>query len=129
MVVFTFGWNAGKDLDCATYVNDHVVGNENAYAGWYGHAGESNRGGNEYLMFAGDNRGTGKEYTCVDFNALARYIERHADDTSTVNGKKLKESFIDGDGNFVITIDIYNNWFNTKDTEAIELDYSTYNYT
>lgn len=129
MVVFTFGWNAGIDLDCATYVNDHVVGNENAYAGWHGHAGESNRGGNEYLMFAGDNMGTGKEYTCVDFNVLARYIERHADDTSTVNGKKLKESFIDGDGNFVITIDIYNNWFTTKDTEAIELNYSTYNYT
>ena len=129
IVVFTFGWNTGKDLDCATYVNDHVIGNENKYAGWYGYAGESNRGGNEYLMFAGDNRGTGKEYTCVDFNALARYIERYADDTSTVNGKKLKESFIDGDGNFVITIDIYNNWFNTKDTEAIELNYSTYNYT
>jgi hypothetical protein len=129
MVVFTFGWNAGIDLDCATYVNDHVVGNENEFAGWCGHAGESNRGGNEYLMFAGDNMGTGKEYTCVDFNALARYIERHADDTSTVNGKKLKESFIDGDGNFVITIDIYNNWYNTKDTEAIELDYSIYNYT
>lgn len=129
MVVFTFGWNTGKDLDCATYVNDHVVGNEKTYAGWYGGAVNSNRGGNEYLMFAGDNMGTGKEYTCVDFNALARYIERYADDPSTVNGKKLKESFIDGDGNFVITIDIYNNWFNTKDTEAIELNYSTYNYT
>lgn len=129
MVVFTFGWNTGKDLDCATYVNDHVVGNEKTYAGWYGGAVNSNRGGNEYLMFAGDNTGTGKEYTCVDFNALARYIERYADDPSTVNGKKLKESFIDGDGNFVITIDIYNNWFNTKDTEAIELNYSTYNYT
>lgn len=128
MVVFTFGWNAGKDLDCATYVNDHVVGNEKTYAGWYGSAMDSNRGGNEYLMFAGDNVGTGKEYTCVDFNALARYVERYADDPSTVNGKKLKESFIDGDGNFVITIDIYNNWFNTKDTEAIELNYSAYNY-
>lgn len=129
IIVFTFGWNAGKDLDCATYVNDHVVGNEKTYAGWYGRATDSNRGGNEYLMFAGDNTGTGKEYTCVDFNALSRYIERYADDPSTVNGKKLKESFIDGDGNFVITIDIYNNWFNTKDTEAIELNYSTYNYT
>lgn len=129
MVVFTFGWNTGKDLDCATYVNDHVVGNEKTYAGWHGDAVNSNRGGNEYLMFAGDNMGTGKEYTCVDFNALARYIERYADDPSTVNGKKLKESFIDGDGNFVITIDIYNNWFNNKDTEAIELNYSAYNYT
>lgn len=128
MVVFTFGWNTGKDLDCATYVNDHVVGNEKTYAGWYGSAMDSNRGGNEYLMFAGDNVGTGKEYTCVDFNALARYVERYADDPSTVNGKKLKESFIDGDGNFVITIDIYSNWFNTKDTEAIELNYSAYNY-
>lgn len=129
MVVFTFGWNAGKDLDCATYVNDHVVGNEKVYAGWYGGAINANRGGNEYLMFAGDNMGTGKEYTCIDFNALARYIKRHADDPSTVNGKKLKESFIDGDGNFVITIDIYNNWFTSKDTEAIELNYSIYNYT
>ncbi len=128
IVVFTFGWNAGKDLDCATYVNDHVVGNEKKYAGWYGYAADSNVGG-QYLMFAGDNRGTGKEYTCVDFNALAKYIERYADDPSTINGKKLKESFIDDDGNFVITIDIYNNWFNTKDTEAIELNYSTYNYT
>lgn len=128
MVVFTFGWNTGKDLDCATYVNDHVVGNEKKYAGWYGYAADSNVGG-QYLMFAGDNRGTGKEYTCVDFNALAKYIEKYADDPSTVNGKKLKESFIDSDGNFVITIDIYNNWFNIKDTEAIELDYSAYNYT
>lgn len=129
MVVFTFGWNIGKDLDCATYVNDHVVGNEKKYAGWYGSAVNGNHGGNEYLIFAGDNTGTGKEQTCVDFNALARYIERYADDPSTVNGKKLKESFIDGDGNFVITIDIYNNWFNTKDAEAIKLNYSTYNYT
>ena len=130
MVVFTFGWNTGKDLDCATYVNDHVVGNENKYAGYNGGAVNSNVGGkNEYLMFAGDNFGTGKEYTCVDFNALAKYIENHADDSSTINGKKLKESFIDSDGNFVITIDIYNNWYQAKDTEAIELDYSAYNYT
>lgn len=128
MVVFTFGWNTGEDLDSATYVNDHVVGNEKRYAGWSGYAANNNIGG-QYLMFAGDNRGTGKEYTCVDFNALARYIERYADDASTVDGKKLKESFIDDDGNFVITIDIYNNWFKTKDTEDIELDYSTYNYT
>lgn len=130
MVVFTFGWNTGKDLDNATYVNDHVVGHEDKYAGYKGGAVNSNVGGeNTYLMFAGDNTGTGKEYTCVDFNALSKYIENHADDPSTINGKKLKESFIDSDGNFVITIDIYNNWFDTKDTEAIELDYSTYNYT
>ena len=130
MVVFTFGWNTGKDLDNATYVNDHVVGNEKKYAGYKGGAVDSNVGGEDtYLMFAGDNIGTGKEYTCVDFNALAKYIENHADDPSTINDKKLKESFIDSDGNFVITIDIYNNWFNIKDTEAIELDYSTYNYT
>lgn len=130
MVVFTFGWNTGKDLDNATYVNDNIVGNEKKYAGYKGGAVDSNVGGeNTYLMFAGDNIGTGKEYTCVDFNALSKYIENHADDPSTINGKKLKESFIDSDGNFVITIDIYNNWFNTKDTETIELDYSTYNYT
>lgn len=130
MVVFTFGWNTGKDLDCATYVNDHVVGNEKKYAGFHGGAVNSNVGGkNEYLMFAGDNWGTGKEYTCVDFSALAKYIENHADDPSTINGKKLKESFIDSDGNFVITIDIYNNWYQTKDAEDIELNYSAYNYT
>ncbi len=130
MVVFTFGWNAGKDLDNATYVNDNVVGNENKYAGYKGGAVDSNIGGeNTYLMFAGDNIGTGKEYTCIDFNALSKYIENHADDPSAINGKKLKESFIDSDGNFVITIDIYNNWFNTKDTEVIELGYSIYNYT
>lgn len=130
MVVFTFGWNIGKDLDCATYVNDHVVGNEEKYAGFLGGAVNSNVGGkNEYLMFAGDNWETGKEYTCVDFNALAKYIENHADDPSTINGKKLKESFIDSDGNFVITIDIYNNWYRTKDAEDIELNYSAYNYT
>lgn len=130
IVVFTFGWNAGKDLDCATYVNDHVIGNENKYAGWHGGAANSNIvGENQYLMFAGDNWGTGKEYTCIDFNALAKYIENHADYPSTINGKKLKESFIDSDGNFVITIDIYNNWYNTKDAEDIELNYSAYNYT
>ena len=130
IVVFTFGWNTGKDLDCATYVNDHVIGNENKYAGWRGGAANSNTvGENQYLMFAGDNCGTGKEYTCIDFNALAKYIENHADYPSTINGKKLKESFIDSDGNFVITIDIYNNWYNTKDAEDIELNYSAYNYT
>lgn len=130
MVVFTFGWNTGKDLDNATYVNDNVVGNEKKYAGYKGGAVDSNVGGeNTYLMFAGDNIGTGKEYTCVDFNALAKYVENHADDPSTVDGKKLKESFIDDNGNFVITIDIYNNWFSTKDTESIKLNYSTYNYT
>lgn len=131
IVVFTFGWNTGKDLDCATYVNDHVVGNENKYAGWRGGAANSNVVGKneQYLMFAGDNYGTGKEYTCIDFNALAKYIENHADYPSTINGKKLKESFIDSDGNFVITIDIYNNWYSTKDAEDIELNYSAYNYT
>ena len=65
----------------------------------------------------------------MDFNALAKYIENHADDQSTINGKKLKESFINSDGNFVITIDIYNNWYNAKNTETIELSYSAYNYT
>ena len=131
IVVFTFGWNTGKDLDCATYVNDHVIGNENKYAGWRGGAANSNTVGRneQYLMFAGDNQGAGKEYTCIDFNALAKYIENHADYPSTINGKKLKESFIDSDGNFVITIDIYNNWYNTKDAEDIELNYSAYNYT
>lgn len=130
MVVFTFGWNTGEDLDSATYVNDHVVGNEDKYAGYRGGATNSNVGGeNEYLMFAGDNTKIGKEYTCIDFNALSKYIESHADDPSTINGKKLKESFIDSDGNFVITINIYNNWYYTKDTEDIELNYSVYNYT
>lgn len=130
MVVFTFGWNDGKDLDNATYVNDHVVGNENKYAGYHGGAANSNvNRENIYLMFGGDNTGTGKEYTCIDFNALSKYIENHADDPSTINGKKLKESFIDSDGNFVITIDIYNNWYQTKLAESIELDYSIYNYT
>ena len=130
MVVFTFGWNAGEDLGCGPYVNDNVIGNDIKYAGWHGGAVDSNTvGKNVYLMFAGDNMGTGKEYTCIDFNALAKYIGNHADDQSTINGKKLKESFIDSDGNFVITIDIYNNWYNTKDSEDIELNYSAYNYT
>ena len=130
MVVFTFGWDKGKDLDSATYVNDHVVGNENIFAGWHGGAVDSNTGGKyTYLMFAGDNTGTGKEYSCIDFVALSKYIEEHANDVSTIDGKKLKESFVDDNGNFVITIDIYNNWYYIKDTESIELDYSTYNYT
>lgn len=130
MVVFTFGWDDGKDLDNATYVNDHVVGNENKYAGWRGGAESNNTNVlGTYLMFAGDNTGTGKEYTCIDFNALAKYIENHADDESTISGKKLKKSFIDDDGNFVITVDIYNNWYNVKGSEIIELNYSTYNYT
>lgn len=130
MVVFTFGWDKGKDLDSATYVNDHVVGNENIFAGWHGGAVDSNTGGKyTYLMFAGDNTGTGKEYSCIDFVALSKYIEEHANNVSTIDGKKLKESFVDDNGNFVITIDIYNNWYYIKDTESIELDYSIYNYT
>lgn len=130
MVVFTFGWDKGKDLDSATYVNDHVVGNENIFAGWHGSAVDSNTSGKyTYLMFAGDNTGTGKEYSCIDFVALSKYVEEHANDVSTIDGKKLKESFVDDNGNFVITIDIYNNWYYIKDIESIELDYSTYNYT
>ena len=55
--MFKFDWDRGKDLDCATYINDNVIGHEDSYAGWTGTAPHNNNGYNseDYLFFAGDN--------------------------------------------------------------------------
>lgn len=121
-VMFKFDWDKGKDLDCATYINDNVIGHEDSYAGWSGTAPNNNNGYNseDYLFFAGDNTGTGSEYTLIDFKQLTKYFMQHRDDPSTISGKTLMES-ICVEGAPKITVDIYNNWYHAKEQEDIRI--------
>ncbi len=121
-IIFKFDWDKGKDLDCATYINDNVVGHENSYAGWMGDAPGNNSGYNseDYLFFAGDNTGTGSEYTLVDFKQLTKYFTEHRDDPSTISGKTLMQSICEN-GAPKITVDVYNNWYHVKEQEDIKI--------
>lgn len=115
VIIFEFGWDKGTDLDSAVYLPQLST---NMFAGFGGSAATDN-GRGDYLIFAGDNTGTGKEHTAVDFRAVKKYIEN----------EDLISSILDEDGQPCVTVDIYNVWYKVKGTEQISLDYSAYTYT
>lgn len=129
-VMFTYNWTTGKDLDQATFVNANIPLNntyyseEKNYAGYGGYIREPY---NNFLYFAGDNTGTGNEYSFIDFKSIAEYLEKHGSDTSTDGNKSIIESLIDDNGVISVECDLYTVWYNRKDSEDITLSYTVYN--
>lgn len=124
-VMFTYNWDKGTDLDQATFVNLNLpASNDHNYAGYFG------RIINEYrkiLYFAGDNTGTGNEYSFIDFKQISKYLSEHGNEQSSIDGKTILESLIDDNGAIKIQCDLYTNWYRKKEQENITLSYSVYN--
>ena len=110
VIIFEFGWDRGLDLDSATYIPQLSTN----YAGFGGLTGFDG-----YVFFAGDNTGTGKEHTAVDFRAMKEYIENYSG----------IDAVLDKNGQPCVIVDIYNVWYNTKETQQISLNYTVYDYT
>lgn len=124
-VMFTYNWDKGKDLDQATFVNLNLPSDNNRnYAGYSGHIIYDCM---DFLYFAGDNTGTGNEYSFIDFKNIAKYINEHRDEPSSIDGKTILESLMDSGGAIKISCNLYTNWFITKESENITLSYSVYN--
>lgn len=124
-VMFTYNWDKGTDLDQATFVNLNLpASNDHNYAGYFG------RIINEYrkiLYFAGDNTGTGNEYSFIDFKQISKYLSEHGNEQSSIDGKTILESLTDDNGVIKIQCDLYTNWYRKKEQENIILSYSVYN--
>ena len=124
-VMFTYNWDKGSDLDQATYVNlNSKSSNDNNYAGYRGVIIDDYR---NILHFAGDNTGTGNEYSFVDFKSIAKYLNEHGNDQSSVDGKTILQSLTNENGIISIQCNLYTNWFSIKEKENIKLSYSVYN--
>lgn len=112
-VKFTYRWNNGVDLDQAVYVNvNHPDLNDRVYSGFGGHL-PSEYGIDQFLKFAGDNVGTGNEYTFIEFSNLQKWLSQHKDQQSSIPGKTILESLTDNNGIPSVKIDLYANWFGT----------------
>lgn len=124
-VMFTYNWDKGTDLDQATFVNLNLpASNDHNYAGYFG------RIISEYeniLYFAGDNTGTGNEYSFIDFKQISKYLSEHGNEQSSIDGKTILESLTDDNGAIKIQCDLYTNWYRAKQQENITLSYSVYN--
>lgn len=123
--MFTYNWDKGKDLDQATFINLNLKADRyDNYAGFQGIII------NEYkniLYFAGDNTGKGNEYAFIDFKNIAKYLNEHRDDQSSIDGKTILQSLTDNNGVISIQCHLYTNWYREKETENITLSYSIYN--
>ena len=124
-VMFTYNWDKGTDLDQATFVNLNLpASNDHNYAGWYGRIIPEYQ---NILYFAGDNTGTGNEYSFIDFKQISKYLSEHGNKQSSIEGKTILESLTDDNGVIKIQCDLYTNWYRTKEKENITLSYSVYN--
>lgn len=124
-VMFTYNWDKGSDLDQATFVNLNQPNSNNYnYAGFNGTIIPEYR---KFLYFAGDNRGKGNEYAFIDFKSIAKYLQEHGNEASSIDGKTILESLIDDNGIIKIECDLYTNWYLAKEQEDITLSYSVYN--
>lgn len=127
-VMFTYNWDAGKDLDQATYVNlNSVLDSSKNNWNYAGYKGAIIPDYQEFLYFAGDNRGTGNEYAFIDFKSIAKYLGEHGGDESTIDGKTILQSLTNENGIISVQCNLYTNWFNTKEKENIKLSYNVYN--
>lgn len=123
-VQFTYNWSEGTDLDQATTVEL----NSPEYAKHYLGYGGSNKIGS-YGWFAGDNMGTGNEYSFIDFTKVSEYIIQNSSIDSTISGKNLIESLQDENGVIKVVCNLYTNWYITKVTDKIKLSYTMFNRT
>lgn len=123
-VQFTYNWSEGTDLDQATTVELNNPYDVDTYLGY---GGNSNI--REYGWFAGDNTGTGNEYSFIDFTKVSEYIIQNSSIDSTISGKNLIESLQDENGVVKVVCNLYTNWYRQKETENIKLSYTMFNKT
>lgn len=124
-VMFTYNWDKGTDLDQATFMNLNLpASNDHNYAGYFGIIISEYR---NILYFAGDNTGTGNEYSFIDFKQISKYLSEHGNEQSSIDGKTILESLTDDNGVIKIQCDLYTNWYRKKEQENITLSYSVYN--
>ena len=128
-VMFTYNWDKGTDLDQATYVNlnskfKYDTEEIRNYAGYAGHIVDEYK---NILYFAGDNTGQGNEYAFIDFKSIAKYLNEHGDDESSIDGKTILQSLTNENGITSIQCNLYTNWYLIKEQEDITLSYSVYN--
>ena len=126
IVKFTYKWSNGSDLDQAVYVNVNYPNlSDEDYSG-YGGTSEYNKVLKQFLKFAGDNMGTGNEYTIVEFNSLQKWLQLHKDEQSSIPGKTIIESLTDDNGISSIKIDLYANWYGDIGNNTY-IQYTAYN--
>ena len=123
-VQFTYNWSEGTDLDQATTIEL----NSPEYVGYYLGYGGYGKIGN-YGLFAGDNTGTGNEYSFIDFTKVSKYIIQNSSIDSTISGKNLIESLQDENGVIKVVCNLYTNWYRPKVTDKIKLQYTMFNRT
>lgn len=128
-VMFTYNWDKGTDLDQATYVNlnskfDGDITEMRNYAGYAGHIVDEYK---NILYFAGDNTGNGNEYAFIDFKSIAKYLNEHGGDESSIDGKTILQSLTNENGITSMQCNLYTNWYLIKEQEDITLSYSVYN--
>ena len=123
-VQFTYNWSEGTDLDQATTVELNSPEYVKKYLGYggYGKIGS-------YGWFAGDNTGTGNEYSFIDFTEVSEYIIQNSSIDSTISGKNLIESLQDENGVIKVVCNLYTNWYRPKVTDKIKLSYTMFNRT
>ena len=123
-VQFTYNWSEGTDLDQATTVELNSPEYVKHYLGY----GGSDKIGS-YGWFAGDNIGTGNEYSFIDFTEVSEYIIQNSSIDSTISGKNLIESLQDENGVIKVVCNLYTNWYRPKVTDKIKLSYTMFNRT
>ena len=123
---FTYKWSDGSDLDQAVYINTNYPGMDNkCYSGYGGHL-EYYGDVDQFLKFAGDNTGTGNEYTFIEFAELQKWLQLHKDDQSSIDGKTIIESLTDNNGISSIKVDLYANWYGEIGNDTY-IQYTLYN--
>ena len=123
-VQFTYNWSEGTDLDQATTVELNSPEHAEKYLGYGGYNKIDS-----YGWFAGDNTGTGNEYSFIDFTKVSEYIIQNSSIDSTISGKNLIESLQDENGVIKVVCNLYTNWYIQKVTDKIKLSYTMFNRT
>lgn len=123
-VQFTYNWDKGTDLDQATTIELNSPEYVDYYLGYKG-----THQIYDFGWFAGDNTGTGNEYSFIDFTKVSDYIINNSTIDSTISGKNLIESLQDENGVIKVVCNLYTNWYRPKETENIKLQYTMFNRT
>nr|UVX41973.1 MAG: hypothetical protein [Bacteriophage sp.] len=111
-------WNKGTDLDSATYLKLHSTFSQDQYfAGYNGTIPPEAEG---MYGFAGDVTGTsGTECSYVNFKKASKFLDDHGSDISNDYVHTVLERLTDENGITSLSIDIYTNWYNDKESEDI----------
>lgn len=125
LLVFKCIWDKGADLDSATYLKLHAkFSQDKYYAGYKGTIPPEAEG---MYGFAGDVTGTsGTECSYINFKQASKFLDNHGNDISNDNQHTILERLTDENGITSISMDIYTNWYNNRESEDIQIQCSIY---